>query len=131
MCVWVSKNDRFAHRMITFVIYEVDVFNAHSAIFLSRFAFDLYQNTTVNVHLSFTNPYHKTTAVSYSHKTKVSVLLPVRRLSLSSRNRRHFTLPILSLPLLSLQELYTLNKGNQLAYPVKYRDDLKDLMGGN
>ncbi|KAL0109814.1 hypothetical protein PUN28_013465 [Cardiocondyla obscurior] len=35
-----------------------------------RFAFDLYKNATVEVNLSFTNPYHKTTAVSYNHKTK-------------------------------------------------------------
>ncbi|EFN84578.1 Gliomedin [Harpegnathos saltator] len=61
-----------------------------------RFAFDLYRNATLDVHLSFTNPYHKTTAVSYNHKTK---------------------------------ELYTWNKGNQLAYPVKYRDDMKDVGG--
>ncbi|XP_020286839.1 gliomedin-like isoform X2 [Pseudomyrmex gracilis] len=56
-----------------------------------RFAFDLYKNSMLDVNLSFTNPYHKTTAVSYNHKTK---------------------------------ELYTWNKGNQLAYPVKYRDDV-------
>lgn len=60
-----------------------------------RFAFDLSRNTIRDVSLSFTNPYHKTTAVSYNHKTK---------------------------------ELYTWNKGNQLAYPVKYRDEL---VGGN
>ncbi|XP_072742772.1 uncharacterized protein [Anoplolepis gracilipes] len=60
-----------------------------------RFAFDLYRNTMRDVSLSFTNPYHKTTAVSYNHKTK---------------------------------ELYTWNKGNQLAYPVKYRDEMG---GGN
>ncbi|CAL7948986.1 unnamed protein product [Xylocopa violacea] len=53
-----------------------------------RLAFDLYKNITIPVHLSFTNPYHKTTAVSYNHKTK---------------------------------ELYTWNKGNQLAYPIKYQ----------
>ena len=53
-----------------------------------RLAFDLYKNVTIPVHLSFTNPYHKTTAVSYNHKTK---------------------------------ELYTWNKGNQLAYPIKYQ----------
>lgn len=53
-----------------------------------RLAFDLYKNTTVPVHLSFTNPYHKTTSVSYNHKTK---------------------------------ELYTWNKGNQLAYPIKFQ----------
>ncbi|XP_026827101.1 uncharacterized protein LOC105277676 [Ooceraea biroi] len=56
-----------------------------------RFAYNLYNNTTLNMHLSFTNPYYKTTAVSYNHKTK---------------------------------ELYTWNKGNQLAYPVKYREEL-------
>ncbi|XP_050455183.1 uncharacterized protein LOC126853449 [Cataglyphis hispanica] len=61
-----------------------------------RFAFDLYRNTMRDVSLSFTNPYLKTTAVSYNHKTK---------------------------------ELYTWNKGNQLAYPVKYRDELGG--GGN
>ncbi|XP_012525384.1 uncharacterized protein LOC105830548 isoform X2 [Monomorium pharaonis] len=54
-----------------------------------RFAFDLYKNTTLDVNLSFTNPYHKTTAVSYNHKTK---------------------------------ELYTWNKGNRLAYPVKWQE---------
>ncbi|XP_011639692.2 LOW QUALITY PROTEIN: gliomedin [Pogonomyrmex barbatus] len=59
------------------------------------FAFDLFKNTTVNIDLSFTNPYHKTTAVSYNHKTK---------------------------------ELYTWNKGNRLAYPVKYREEMT---GGN
>ncbi|XP_015188662.1 PREDICTED: uncharacterized protein LOC107072878 isoform X2 [Polistes dominula] len=66
-----------------------------------RLALDLYKNSTVDVHLSFSNPYHKTTAVSYNHKTK---------------------------------ELYTWNKGNLLAYPVKYqglinvtlREELKD-----
>lgn len=53
-----------------------------------RLALDLYKNTTVPVHLSFTNPYHKTTSVTYNHRTK---------------------------------ELYTWNKGNQLAYPIKYQ----------
>ncbi|XP_015431074.1 PREDICTED: uncharacterized protein LOC107187475 [Dufourea novaeangliae] len=53
-----------------------------------RLAFDLYKNVTIPVHLSFTNPFHKTTSVSYNHKTK---------------------------------ELYTWNKGNQLAYPIKYQ----------
>ncbi|XP_076630956.1 uncharacterized protein LOC143346601 [Colletes latitarsis] len=67
-----------------------------------RLAFDLYKNVTIPVHLSFTNPYHKTTTVSYNHKTK---------------------------------ELYTWNKGNQLAYPIKYqgfanvttKEELKDV----
>ncbi|XP_035720622.1 gliomedin-like isoform X1 [Vespa mandarinia] len=67
-----------------------------------RLALDLYKNSTVDVHLSFSNPYHKTTAVSYNHKTK---------------------------------ELYTWNKGNLLAYPVKYqglinvtlKEELKDI----
>ncbi|XP_018050789.1 PREDICTED: uncharacterized protein LOC108688834 [Atta colombica] len=58
-----------------------------------RFAFDLYKNTTLDVNLSFTNPYHKTTAVSYNHKTK---------------------------------ELYTWNKGNRLAYPVKWQEVEKE-----
>ncbi|XP_054013696.1 uncharacterized protein LOC128895270 [Hylaeus anthracinus] len=70
-----------------------------------RLAFDLYKNVTIPVHLSFTNPYHKTTAVSYNHKTK---------------------------------ELYTWNKGNQLAYPIKYqgfanvtaKEELRDLSSG-
>ncbi|XP_025993328.1 uncharacterized protein LOC105200153 isoform X2 [Solenopsis invicta] len=53
------------------------------------FAFDLYKNKTLNVNLSFTNPYHKTTAVSYNNKSK---------------------------------ELYTWNKGNRLAYPVKWQN---------
>jgi len=46
------------------------IFICNSFEFL-RFAFDLYKNMTRNVNLSFTNPYHKTTAVSYNHKTKV------------------------------------------------------------
>ncbi|XP_076175562.1 uncharacterized protein LOC143150891 isoform X2 [Ptiloglossa arizonensis] len=70
-----------------------------------RLAFDLYKNVTIPVHLSFTNPYHKTTAVSYNHKTK---------------------------------ELYTWNKGNQLAYPIKYqgfanvtaKEELRDIDTG-
>ncbi|KAG7189036.1 hypothetical protein KM043_008629 [Ampulex compressa] len=71
-----------------------------------RLAFDLYKNTTVIVQLSFTNPYHKTTAVSYNHKTK---------------------------------DLYTWNKGNQLAYPIKYqgvsnitmKEDMRDMEMGH
>ncbi|XP_077274980.1 uncharacterized protein LOC143904292 isoform X2 [Temnothorax americanus] len=54
-----------------------------------RYALDLYKNTTLDVNLSFTNPYHKTTSVSYNHKTK---------------------------------ELYTWNKGNRLAYPLKWQE---------
>lgn len=46
-----------------------------------RFAFDLYRNTIRDVSLSFTNPYHKTTAVSYNHKTKVCVTQILRYLS--------------------------------------------------
>lgn len=43
-------------------------------IYIYRLAFDLYKNITIPVHLSFTNPYHKTTAVSYNYKTKVNIL---------------------------------------------------------
>ncbi|XP_070149471.1 uncharacterized protein [Polyergus mexicanus] len=86
------------HRFGEMFIAEGMLYTIHSVTeetMKIRYAFDLYRNTMREVSLSFTNPYYKTTAVSYNHKTK---------------------------------ELYTWNKGNQLAYPVKYRDEL---VGGN
>ncbi|KAG8039221.1 hypothetical protein G9C98_003528 [Cotesia typhae] len=54
-----------------------------------RLALDLYRHAILDVHLSFSNPFRKTTMIRYNHKMK---------------------------------ELYTWDKGNLLAYPVKYQD---------
>ncbi|XP_014299177.1 uncharacterized protein LOC103574426 [Microplitis demolitor] len=54
-----------------------------------RLALDLYRHAILDVHLSFSNPYRKTTMIRYNHRMK---------------------------------ELYTWDKGNLLAYPVKYQD---------
>lgn len=54
-----------------------------------RLALDLYKKLPLDVSLSFTNPYHKTTMIGYNSRTK---------------------------------ELYTWDKGTQLAFPVKYQE---------
>ena len=54
-----------------------------------RFALDLYTLKLLDVSLSFTNPFKKTTTLGYNHKNK---------------------------------ELYALDKGNQLLYPIRYHE---------
>lgn len=52
------------------VLYAIDsVTDRNSRI---RFAYDLYADHLLDVNLSFTNPFRKTTMVGYNHRHKVS-----------------------------------------------------------
>jgi hypothetical protein len=42
------------------------------SILCSRFALDLYKNMLLDVNLPFTNPFRKTTMISYNSRSKVS-----------------------------------------------------------
>ncbi|XP_011314622.1 uncharacterized protein [Fopius arisanus] len=70
------------------VLYPVH--NVTESAMKISLALDLYRNAILNVDLSLSNPYRKTTMIRYNHKMK---------------------------------ELHTWDKGNLLAYPVKYQDN--------
>ncbi|XP_024944429.1 uncharacterized protein LOC107271414 isoform X4 [Cephus cinctus] len=69
------------------VLYGVN--SVTDRIMKIRLALDLYKGIVLDVILSFTNPFRRTTMIGYNHRTK---------------------------------ELYTSDKGCQLAYPVRYQD---------
>lgn len=69
------------------VLYAID--SATDKNTTIRFALDLYTQRLLDVSLSFTNPFKKTTTLGYNHKNK---------------------------------ELYALDKGNQLMYPIRYHE---------
>ncbi|KAK0161719.1 hypothetical protein PV327_008137 [Microctonus hyperodae] len=69
------------------VLYAVH--NVTATVMEIRLALDLYRHAMLDVHLTFTNPYRKTSMIRYNHR---------------------------------LKELYTWDKGNLLAYPVKYQE---------
>ncbi|XP_050294550.1 uncharacterized protein LOC126734833 isoform X2 [Anthonomus grandis grandis] len=50
------------------VLYAVDSVTERNTKI--RFAFDLYKNVLLDVNLQFSNPFRKTTMLSYNHKTK-------------------------------------------------------------
>lgn len=52
-------------------LYAIDsVTDRNSRI---RFAYDLYTHTFLDVNLSFTNPFRRTTMVGYNHRHKVFI----------------------------------------------------------
>lgn len=51
------------------VLYAVDSVSDRSTKI--RFALDLYKKVLLDVNLQFSNPFRKTTMLSYNHRTKV------------------------------------------------------------
>lgn len=55
------------------VLYAVDSVSEKTSKI--RFALDLYKNVLLDVDLQFSNPFRKTTMLSYNHKLKVGITI--------------------------------------------------------